>query len=241
MVTGKIHSIESMGLVDGPGVRSVVFFSGCRLRCLYCHNPDTWCESEKCFTISSDKLTERLLRFKTYFGQNGGVTFSGGEPLLQASFAAECFTLLKRQGIHTCLDTSGVGQAGDCRREDILSLLSVTDLVLLDIKHYDRDSYKEITGLEMNCFEEFLDLVQSCGNKLWLRHVVVPDLTDGDIHIRGLKNYISGIKNVEKVELLPYHTLGKHKYEKMGLKYRLGDTPSLTRADMKPYYDILNG
>ncbi len=229
-----------MGLVDGPGVRSVVFLSGCPLRCLYCHNPDTWQSTKSCKEMTPLELRDKLVRFKSYYQNGGGVTFSGGEPLLQLDFTAECFELLKDSGIHTCLDTSGVFSKDEKQLDRLSRVLGLTDLVLLDIKHYDKEKYKEITGMEIDRFNVFLELAQSLGTKLWLRHVVVPSLTDGKEHIEGLRDYISKIKNVEKVELLPYHTLGKHKYEKMGLSYRLGNTPSLTRQDMKPYYDILN-
>ena len=216
MTQGFIHSIESMGLVDGPGVRSVVFLQGCRLRCLYCHNPDTWeHRSSKAMVLTPRQLVDRLLRFRPYYGSDGGVTFSGGEPLLQPEFLTETLSLCKQEGLHTCLDTAGCGLG---HYED---LLKHTDLVLLDIKHYTPEGYRQITGQPMEAFNNFLASVQAQGVPLWLRHVVVPGLTDSPGHLEGLADYIAGLRNVERVELLPYHTLGVHKYQTMGLPYPL--------------------
>ena len=222
MQTGKIHSFESMGLVDGPGIRSVIFMQGCALRCLYCHNPDTWdCECECCGTdgvkvMTSDELAMKVSRFKTYFtASHGGVTVSGGEPLLQDKFVAEFFRKCHEAGIHTCLDTAGFGNG------DYEDVLSQTDLVLYDVKHYEPAKYKEITGQDISGTEEFLKAVQERNIPLWIRHVVVPHLTEGEEHIRGLAEYIKGIRNVQKVELLPYHLLGVNKYKELGIPYRL--------------------
>lgn len=170
MIEGYIHSIESMGLVDGPGIRTVVFFQGCRLRCRYCHNPDTWAmRSGKEQIFTPEQLVNKLLRFKPYFGDNGGVTFSGGEPLLQKDFLCEVLLLCKHAGIHTCIDTAGCGCGG---YEEILAH---TDLVLLDIKHFSLDGYHSITGQSPQEFLQFLSAVQKAGTPLWIRHVVVPD------------------------------------------------------------------
>ena len=180
MAMGRIHSWESMGLVDGPGIRTVIFLQGCRLRCRYCHNPDTW---ELCGggTLESPEETvNRLMRFKPYYGADGGVTFSGGEPLLQKEFLTEVLALCKSRGIHTCLDTAGVGCGG------YGEILKNTDLVLLDVKHYTPEGYQAVTSRSMDAYEEFLDAVQSMEVPLWLRHVVVPGLTDGEDHLAGL-------------------------------------------------------
>ena len=194
MTYGRIHSIESMGLVDGPGVRSVVFFQGCRLRCQYCHNPDTWSFTGKdAQHISAEALVKKLSRFKPYYGDRGGVTFSGGEPLLQKDFLLEALIRCKQAGIHTCLDTAGCGDG------DYGEILRYTDLVLMDIKHYTEEGYRKVTGMD----------------------VVVPGLTDGEAHLEGLKTYIQSLKNVERVELLPYHVLGVHKYKALGIPYPL--------------------
>lgn len=218
MQTGRIHSFESMGLVDGPGIRSVIFMQGCALRCLYCHNPDTWkCdESEGVQDMTSDELVRKVARFSTYFKTSGGgVTVSGGEPLLQDGFVSEFFRKCHDRGIHTCLDTAGFGKG------DYDSILSCTDLVLYDIKHYLPDKYREITGQDIKGTEEFLQAVQERNIPIWIRHVVVPGLTDSMDHIRGLAGYIRGISNVKKVELLPYHLLGVNKYRELGIPYRL--------------------
>ena len=185
MTLGRIHSIESMALVDGPGVRSVVFLQGCRLRCQYCHNPDTWSMTGKNIQeMSAETLVKRLSRFKPYYGDKGGVTFSGGEPLLQKDFLTEALQLCKAAGIHTCLDTAGCGMG------DYEDILKYTDLVLLDIKHYTRRGYQQVTGQTPDESLAFLETAQRMHIPLWIRHVVVPGLTDGDEHLEGLKNYI---------------------------------------------------
>ena len=196
MIEGYIHSIESMGLVDGPGIRTVVFFQGCRLRCRYCHNPDTWAmRSGKEQIFTPEQLVNKLLRFKPYFG--------------------------KHAGLHTCIDTAGCGCGG---YEEILAH---TDLVLLDIKHFSLDGYHRITGQSPQEFLQFLSAVQNAGTPLWIRHVVVPGLTDSDAHLEGLRAYLHTIRNIQRVELLPYHTLGVNKYHALGIPYSLEDVPAL--------------
>lgn len=216
MTYGRIHSIESMGLVDGPGVRSVVFFQGCRLRCQYCHNPDTWSMTGKNVQqISAEALVKKLSRFKPYYGEKGGVTFSGGEPLLQKAFLLEVLQMCQKAGMHTCLDTAG---CGDGSYEEILRY---TDLVLMDIKHYTEEGYRKVTGRDFEESRRFLEIVQQMNVPMWIRHVVVPGLTDGEEHLKGLEDYIRSLKNVERVELLPYHVLGVHKYQALGIDYPL--------------------
>ncbi len=236
---GYIHSIESMGLVDGPGIRTVVFMQGCSLRCKYCHNPDTWNDKSN-LTLSASELLNKVLRYKEYYGENGGVTLSGGEPLLQIDFAIEFFTLCKSAGIKTCIDTAGVS---DFSKSDYLQkldkLFSVTDLVIIDIKHYLPEKYLALTGKPIDSFNAFLTAVQTKGVPLWLRHVVVPNLTDGASHIKGLKKYISTIKNVENIELLPYHTLGVHKYKRMNISYALEGTVPPSAEEMLIYDKII--
>ncbi len=215
MTTGRIHSIESSGLVDGPGVRTVIFFQGCHLRCAYCHNPDTWLEKEG-IEIEAEALVKKILRYKPYFEKSGGgVTFSGGDPLLQPKFLIEVLKLCKNNGIHTALDTAGFGRGS---YEEILKYI---DLVILDIKHVDNEGYKELTGRDKNQFNEFLETVEKSNTPLWIRHVVVPGITDSYEHIHKLAEIIKNIKNVEKIELLPYHVLGEEKYDKIGIPYRL--------------------
>lgn len=219
MQTGFIHSIESMGLVDGPGVRTVIFMQGCRLRCKYCHNPDTWeIKSPKSEQITSEELIKKIERFKPYFQKNGGVTFSGGEPLLQPDFLIEVLKRCKEIGVHTCLDTAGYGE-----RKTYSEILKYADLVILDIKHYTPEGHIAITGQAIDGAHDFLEACQTAGTPLWIRHVVVPGLTDSDLHLAGFENYLRGIKNIQKVEYLPYHTLGVHKYEAMGIDYPLKD------------------
>lgn len=216
MVRGKIHSIESMGLVDGPGIRTVVFMQGCRLRCRYCHNPDTWQPDGKDLTLlTADELVSRLLRFKPYYKDTGGVTFSGGEPLLQKEFLQEALVACHQAGIHTCLDTAGVGVGG------YQEILAHTDLVLFDVKHYTEEGYYAVTGQSMEESMRFLKTVLQLEKPLWIRHVVVPGLTDGDAHLQGLLDFISTLKGVLKVELIPYHVLGVHKYKMLGIPYSL--------------------
>ncbi len=240
MKTGRIHFLESMALVDGPGIRSVVFMQGCRLRCQYCHNPDTWKRNGSCKEMTSEELVQKLMRFKGYYGQSGGVTISGGEPLLQLDFVTEVFSMLKKAGIHTCLDTAGVADPDEPDLEDRLRmLLNETDLVLLDVKHEDPSSYKEITGNDITDYNRFLAVLQDCEVPIWIRHVVVPGLTDGEEHIRQLKKYISDLKNVTKIELLPYHTMGVDKYKTLGLSYRLDGVPALSSQDVRPLEQML--
>lgn len=212
---GKIHSLETMGLVDGPGIRVVVFFQGCDLRCIYCHNPDTWALNGG-QQIEAKELLRKVVKFKPYWARSGGgVTCSGGEPLLQPQFLIEFLKLCKENGIHTALDTAGFG------RGYYREILQYTDLVILDLKHVDDRGYQELTGRNMAEFKKFIQAVQEFSVKLWIRHVVIPGLTDSREHLRQLEKKISSFKNVEKVELLPYHTLGVHKYKEMGIKYRL--------------------
>lgn len=231
-MTGRIHSIESMGLVDGPGVRSVVFFQGCPLRCLYCHNPDTQRGGGQ--EISAQELCRRLVRFRPYFGDSGGVTFSGGEPLAQPEFLLECLRRLKAEGIHTCLDTSGVGLG------NYGEILAHTDLVLYDVKHFDPQGYRAITGRDMDATLAFVEAVRTAGVPIWVRHVVVPGLTDGQDHLTALGAYIATLPGVERVELLPYHTMGVEKYRKLGIPYALEGVPPMDGTKLEKWNRRLN-
>lgn len=223
---GSIHSVESMGLVDGPGIRTVVFLQGCALRCQYCHNPDTWAEGEAAKAMEPEELVAQLRRFKPYYGRTGGVTFSGGEPLLQPQFLAQALKLCRREGIHTCLDTAGCGLG------DYEEILAHTDLVLLDIKHYTPQGFQAVTGRDTDQWQEFLACVQAQGVPLWVRHVVVPGLTDGDEHLQGLLEFVSTLQHVRRVELLPYHTLGVHKYHTLGIPYPLEGVEPLAKEKL---------
>ena len=222
MTVGRVHSMESMGLVDGPGIRTVIFFQGCSLRCRFCHNPDTW-EFNSGEITDPETLVKKISRFKPYFKNTGGVTFSGGEPLMQPDFLLETLKLCKQENIHTCIDTAGYGMGS------YDEILEYTDLVLLDLKHVSETDYKQMTGRTMDRFQEFLSALEKSETPIWIRHVVVPGITDSQEHMKNLKTYISTIPNVEKVELLPYHLLGKNKYEVMGIPYSLDGVPAMDK------------
>lgn len=234
MEKARIHSIETMGLVDGPGIRVVVFMQGCKLRCAYCHNPDTW-NMGGGYEISSHELLEKVKRYKGFFkASGGGVTLSGGDPLLQAKFTAEFFSLCRKEDIHTALDTSGYGFG---EYDDVLKN---TDLVILDIKHINDSGYRELTGWSMDGLFQFLAAVKRNNNRLWLRHVVVPGLTDSEEHIKMLGQFVKTIPNVDKVELLPYHVHGVNKYRELGIKYRLEGVPPLEEEKLEKLYKVLD-
>lgn len=216
MVMGNIHSYESMGTVDGPGLRYVVFLQGCPLRCKFCHNPDTWNMTEKKIQESAQDTLKKIKRYKTYFGKKGGVTVTGGEPLVQADFVLELFKLCKQEGIHTALDTSGY-----IFNEKVKEILKYTDLVLLDIKCIDKDIYRDLTKVELDNTLKFAEYLKEIGKATWIRHVVVPGITDNDELLEETAQYISTLDNVEMVEILPYHTLGEFKYKELGMKYAL--------------------
>ena len=235
MVKGLIHSVESMGLVDGPGIRTVFFLQGCALRCRYCHNPDTWePDSPKAAWYTPEEVLRRLERFRPYYGSTGGVTFSGGEPLLQPDFLAETLELCQQAGIHTCLDTAGVGLG------HYEAILAHTDLVLLDVKHYTPTGYRQVTGRSMEAFDRFLTAAQAMGKPLWIRHVAVPGLTDGEAHLAGLEDYLKTLRHVQRVELLPYHTLGVHKYAALGIPYPLEGVAPLEPKALEDWNQRLN-
>ena len=207
---GSIDSIETLGLVDGPGIRVVVFLNGCTLRCKYCHNPEMWSNKED--NYSAEDLVNKIINYKPYFKNNGGVTFSGGEPLIQSEFLKECCKLLKKNEINIALDTAGVGNDYD-------EILDYIDLVILDIKAINSADYKEMTGLDDNKSLEFLKKCQEKEKKLWIRHVIIPGVNDSKEYILKFKEYIKDIKNIEKIELLPYHSLANTKYEKLNIDY----------------------
>ena len=220
-MVGHIHSFESFGTVDGPGIRFVTFLQGCPLRCLYCHNPDTWTSGGEEHTV--EDVVRRVMRYKNYFGDKGGATVTGGEPLLQIEFVTELFTALKKNGIHTCVDTSGITfKANDsvCV-EKFEKLLAVTDLVMLDIKHIDDEAHKKLTGQSNENVLAFAKFLSEKGKATWIRHVLVPNITDDDNSLIRLREFIDTLTAVEKVEVLPYHTMGTVKYEKLGIEYPL--------------------
>ena len=231
-MTGRIHSFESFGTVDGPGIRFVVFLQGCPLRCQYCHNPDTWGAGGTEYTV--EEVATRALKYKNYFGDKGGVTVTGGEPLLQMEFVIALFTALKKQGVHTCVDTSGVTFKPDDEKsvQAHKRLLEVADLFLLDIKHIDDAACKKLTGQSNANTLAFAKFLNEHGKPIWIRQVLVPGITDDDESLMRTRAFIDTLNTVEKVEVLPYHTMGVVKYEKLGLEYPLKgvDTPTKERV-----------
>ncbi len=232
MQKGKIHSIESFGTVDGPGVRFVVFFQGCPMRCLYCHNPDTWEISHAKYELTADEILERMTRNIPFY-KTGGITATGGEPLMQIDFLTELFEKAKRAGIHTCLDTSGITFRFD---SDILAkfntLLSVTDLVMLDIKHMDKEEHKKLCSHANDAPLEFARYLSKLGKPTRIRYVLVPGYTDGEDDLTALGEFIRTLDNIEQVEVLPYHELGKTKYEALRIPYPLEGVRVPSSADI---------
>lgn len=232
-VEGYIHSVVTGGAVDGPGLRYVVFLSGCKLRCRYCHNPDSWIMKDGEKRLASD-LVEEIADYKPYIAKKGGVTISGGEPLAQPEFVTALFEGCKKNGLHTALDTSGF--LGD-NADD--ALLAVTDLVLLDIKHFDPKVYRELTGGDLEPTLRFAKRLAEIKKPVWLRYVLVPGLTDDTASVEALATFAAGLGNVERVEVLPFHKMGEPKWEALGYDYRLKDTqPPTTKqtADVKAIF-----
>ena len=220
---GRIHSIETFGAVDGPGVRFVVFFQGCPMRCAYCHNPDTW-DANGGTEMSVDEIFKKFERNKAFY-EKGRVTASGGEPMLQIDFLTELFTAFHDEGVHTCLDTSGImfqtfaDEKSNPDKTD--KLLAVTDLVMLDIKQINREKHKELTGHYNDGILAFAKYLSEHDTKLWVRFVCVPGLTDDDEDLKEYGKFLSGLKTLEALDVLPYHTMGAKKYEALGIPYRL--------------------
>lgn len=232
----KVHSIETFGTVDGPGVRFVVFLQGCHLQCKYCHNRDTWdMNSDTSSYMSVDELVTQILKYRPYIMPNGGVTVTGGEPLLQPHFIISLFQRLKALGIHTAIDTSGMVELTDTIRE----VLSLTDLVLLDIKHIDSKKCKELVGFGNEKELTFAKYLSESGIPMWIRQVLVPGYTDSEEDLLQLKALIASLKTVQKVELLPYHDLGKYKWEALQLDYPLSHVKQASTDDIKRAKKIL--
>lgn len=233
----KVHSIESFGAVDGPGIRFVLFLQGCNLKCKYCHNRDTW-DMRLGSYKSLDEVYDKIMRYKNYIYPDGGVTITGGEPLLQAPFLIELFTKLKEENIHTCIDTSGMVVI----TEEIKKLLSLTDLVLLDIKHIDSAKCKALVGVSNKLELEFAKYLSDNSIPVWIRQVLVPGYTDSKEDLEKLKTFLSTLNNVKKIEILPYHSIGKYKWEKLGVKYELEGVRDANNDDVaraKKILDIL--
>ena len=218
---GHIHSTESFGAADGPGVRFIVFMQGCHMRCRYCHNPDTW-KMDGGDEVTADEILKRALRFKPYWGKDGGITISGGEPLLQIDFVIELFKKAKELGINTCIDTAGNPFT---KAEPFFSkfeeLMKYTDLLLLDLKEINPTRHKDLTGFDNSNIIEMAKYLSEINKPVWIRHVLVPEHSDFDEDLDALGDFIDTLSNVDRVEILPYHTLGKFKWENLGIPYTL--------------------
>ena len=218
---GHIHSTESFGAADGPGVRFIVFMQGCHMRCRYCHNPDTW-KMDGGDEVTADEILKRALRFKPYWGKDGGITISGGEPLLQIDFVIELFKKAKELGINTCIDTAGNPFT---KEEPFFSkfeeLMKYTDLLLLDLKEINPTRHKDLTGFDNSNIIEMAKYLSEINKPVWIRHVLVPEYSDFDEDLDALGDFIDTLSNVDRVEILPSHTLGKFKWENLGIPYTL--------------------
>ena len=230
---GYVHSLESFGSVDGPGVRYIIFLTGCAMRCQFCHNPDTW-DMKKGTLYTTDELLEKAMKYRSYWKNDGGITVSGGEPLLQIDFLTELFRKAKANGIHTTLDTSGNPFT---REEPFFSkfneLMKYTDLVMLDIKHIDDEQHKILTGCTNKNILDLARYLSDIKKPVWIRHVLVAERSDYDVYLIKLDEFIQSLDNVQKVEVLPYHTLGAYKWDELGYEYKLKgiDPPSVERVE----------
>ena len=224
---GNIHSIETCGTVDGPGIRFVVFLRGCPMRCLYCHNPDTW-EIKENQLMSVDEILNKYDSVKEFC--KGGITVTGGEPLVQKNFVTELFKKAKERNIHTALDTSGILFSSE-KKEEFEELLMYTDLVLLDIKHIDDSEHKKLTQHSNKNILEFAKYLSEIDKPVWIRHVVVPTLTYNEHYLKELGKFLSGLKNIKALDVLPYHNMAETKYENLGIKYPLKGVPQLTKEE----------
>lgn len=238
---GFIHSFETFGTVDGPGIRFVLFMKGCPLRCKYCHNPDTWTQ-ENAKVFEAEEIKNRIVKYRSYY-QNGGVTISGGEPLLQIDFLIELCKLLKQENFHIAIDTSGIvfNENNENFLDKLNELFKYVDLFLLDIKHINNEEHIKLTGKENIEILKFAQYLSLHDKKMWIRHVLVPGITTDEKYLRELKNFIDKLKNVEKVEVLPYHTLGVVKYQKLNIKYPLDGVNPPSKEEVKLANDILKG
>ncbi len=231
----KVHSIESFGTVDGPGIRFVLFLQGCHLQCKYCHNRDTWDINSGEYK-SLDDIFDKIMRYKNYIFPNGGVTVTGGEPLLQSKFLIELFTKLKSENIHTCIDTSGMFPLTN----DIQKVLELTDLVLLDIKHIDDEKCKNLVGRSNTSELKFARYLSNNNIPIWIRQVLIPGFTDDKEDLLKLKDFISTLNSVQKIEILPYHNMGAYKWKKLGFKYELENVREATNEDVAKAKEILD-
>lgn len=232
---GRIHSFESLGAVDGPGIRYIIFMQGCSLKCKYCQNRDTW-DINGGTEYTVDEIYNKVMRYRNYIMPNGGVTISGGEPLLQAEFLVELFKRLKNEKIHTCIDTSGNVALTDKIKE----LIELTDLFLLDIKCINDEICKDLTGVSNKNELEFAKYLSEIGKDVWIRQVLVPGITDDENDLKELSKFIKSLNNVKKIEILKYHDLGNFKWEKLNLEYPLKRYRTANNADVKRAKEIMN-
>jgi len=236
MTDGYIHSIETLGTLDGPGIRMVVFFQGCKLRCSYCHNPDTWIFN-KGTVVTADEIVEKAKRYKAYFKfNNGGITFSGGEPLMQPEFLLECIKLCKKEEIHTVIDTAGAGLG------DYDEILKYADLVILDIKHSDPEKYKKITGMDIEGYYKFKEALINSNSNIWLKQVVTPGINDTYEDMIDFEKEVNTFPQnmIQKIELLPYHTLGEFKYKELNIDYKLEGVQPLSKEKLDELKNCLS-
>lgn len=241
---GRVHSVESFGSADGPGVRYIVFLKGCNMRCKYCHNPDTWAkcgENDGAKLMTPQEVLKTAMRYKAYWKQTGGITVSGGEALLQIDFVTELFKLAKEKGVNTCLDTSGnpftveepfFGKFNE--------LMKYTDLFMLDIKHIDDEEHKKLTGQTNKNILDMAQYLSKNGKKMWIHHVLVPGITTDERYLNQLREFIDTLKTVDRVEVLPYHTLGVFKWKELGIPYQLDGVEPPTKEQIECAKRILN-
>ena len=240
-ILGRVHSVESFGSVDGPGIRYLIFLQGCAFRCQYCHNADTWAlENKETQYMSAKELITQAKKYKAYWGNKGGITVSGGEPLLQIDFLIELFKLAKQEGISTCIDTAGQPFSYE---EPFFSkfeeLMSLTDLLLVDIKHIDPSLHVKLTGQKNDNIIEMFRYLDRIHKPIWIRHVLLDGYTNDEHWLNKTREFIDTLSNVEKIDVLPYHSLGVHKWLGLGLEYPLGDLKGPSQEDLKKAIDIL--
>ena len=238
-IKGRIHSVESFGSADGPGVRYIVFLKGCNMRCQYCHNPDTWAKDGG-ELMTPEEVLKKALRYKTYWKENGGITVSGGEALLQIDFVTELFRLAKEKGVNTCLDTSGNPfSLEEPFKSKFDELMKYTDLFMLDIKHMDDAAHRKLTGQTNQNILEMAAYLSDHGKAMWIRHVLVPGITTEEDELHRLRSFLDTLKTVERVEVLPYHTLGVFKWKELGIPYQLEGVDPPTKEQIDRAKEIL--
>ncbi len=241
MIKGAIHSTESFGSVDGPGIRFIIFLKGCRMRCRYCHNVDTW-DPHSDDMRTADELLDQAERYRSYWGKEGGITVSGGEPLLQIDFLLDLLKKAKARGIHTVIDTAGQPFT---REEPFVSkfqeLMQYTDLLLMDMKHIDPVEHRKLTGQPNDNIMELFRYLSDIDKPIWIRHVLVPGITDDDDYLHRTRDFIATLKNVKKIEVLPYHSMGEHKWKELGIPYSLEGVESPNAERVKNAERILRG